>query len=112
MALLVEHEYFRWYVAIGILPIAAIEKTIRPEKPDGIPTPIATIESSPTWKFVFACYTLAAVALALLSIANEGVASWLENNIWILFPSILGIIAGPVIHSEIVHFRAYHEDRH
>jgi hypothetical protein len=105
LALLFEHEYFRWIVAIALFPLAAIDRAIRPSRPDDVPSALEIIENSLAWKTFFVGYAIAAVAIAPFSITNKEVAIWLTSSTWLLLPAILLLIAGPIVQSEIAQFK-------
>jgi hypothetical protein len=105
-----DHEYFRWFALIGIVVLGGLEKSIRPLRPDGAPTPLKIIESSRSWKIYFVVFALAAVMVAVISASNAGIGNWMKNNFWILVASIAALLAGPVVQSEFALFNALGDD--
>jgi hypothetical protein len=110
LVLIFDHEYFRWFALIGMVVLGGLEKSIRPLRPNGIPTPLKIIESSRPWKVYFAVFALAAVVVAVISATNAGVGNWLKNNFWILLVSIAALLVGPLVQSEFAFFNALGED--
>ncbi len=110
LVLLFDHEYFRWIGLVGVVLFGGLDKTIRPSRPDGTPTPLNIIENSGAWKSYFAVFALAAVVIAVISILNAGVGNWLKNNFWILVVFVVALMAGPVIQSEFAFFKALGDD--
>ena len=103
------HENFRMFLLLA-LPVAfVIDKTMRPPRPEGTPTPVEIIEKSTVWKYFFAVYTLGAALLTVVSTSVSSVGTWLSGNPWVVFPLVLIPISGPILQSQIALYKAYGE---
>lgn len=107
--LLSGHENYRLFLLLALPVVFVIDKTMKPHRPAGTPTPIEIVERSTRWKFFFVIYMLSAVLLAVVSVWVITVGSWLRSNPWVLFPLVLAPIIGPVVQSEIALYKAYGE---
>lgn len=89
---------------------AIIDRAMRPPAPEGTPSPKEIIMNSRAWQTFIVLYGLAAVLLAVLSIAFHNLSSWLGDNIWIIFILIPLPIVGPVIQSQAAIYKSYGEN--
>ncbi len=103
------HENFRLILLLALPAAFVIDKTMRPPRPEGTPTPLEIIERSAGWKYFFSVYTLGAALLAVVSTSVSGVGSWLSGNPWVVFPLVLVPISGPILQSQVALYKAYGE---
>lgn len=102
-------ESFKLFLLLALPAVFVIDKTMKPPRPEGAPTPIEIVGRSKRWKYFVVGYMLSAVILAVLSVSVSSVGSWLSGNPWVLFPLVLVPIAGPVLQSEVALYKAYGE---
>ena len=102
-------ENFRLFFLLALPVVFGIDKTMKPPRPEGAPTPMGIIERSTGWKYFFAVYMLGAAALAVISISIGSVGSWLSGNPWVVFPLVVVPISGPMLQSEVALYKAYGE---
>lgn len=105
-------ENIRLFFLLALPVVFVIDKTMKPTRPEGTPTPIEIVERSTSWKYFFVAYMSSTALLAVLSVSVSSVGSWLGGNPWVLFPLVLVPIIGPVLHSEVVLYKAYGEIEH
>lgn len=102
-------ENIRLFFLLALPVVFVIDKTMKPPRPDGAPTPIEIVERSRGWKYFFAIYMLGAALLAVISITVSNVGSWLSGNPWVVFPLVGVPLGGLIILSEIAIYKAYGE---
>ena len=107
--LLSDQDNFRFILLPSLLVGAVIDKAMRPHRPEEVPTPLEHIESSRAWKSFFILYAIFVVLIAALSITHKDVGSWFSHNPWILVPSILLPIIGPVVQDQVKLYKAFGE---
>mgnify|MGYP001569832883 CR=1 len=102
-------ENIRLFFLLSLPVVFVIDKTMKPPRPEGAPTPIEIIERSTALKYFLAVYMLGAAVLAVISISVSSVGSWLSGNPWLVFPLVGAPIAGLILLSEIALYKAYGE---
>ena len=100
------HQHFRLFLVLAGIVVLIIDKTMRPPRPEGVPTPLQIIENDPTWKSFVILFGIAALALAVLAVVIRDLGSWVSRNEWLIL-LILVPIAGPLVQSEIANYRAH-----
>jgi hypothetical protein len=101
------HEHFLMFLPLALLVAYILDKTMRPPRPEGVPTPLEIIEKSTAWKTFFVVYTLTIALVTVLAVSVDGVGSWLSDNTWVISPSVLLLVIGPLIQNQIAQYRAY-----
>ncbi|MHB1142000.1 MAG: hypothetical protein ACYC1T_09600 [Sulfuricaulis sp.] len=102
-------ENIRLFFLLALPVVFAIDKAMKPPRPDGAPTPMEIIKRSTGLRYFLAVYMLGAAVLAVISISVSSVGSWLSSNPWLVFPLVGVPIGGLILLSEIALYKAYGE---
>lgn len=104
---LMSQEHFRLFALLLLVVGYLADRTIKPVRPEGVPTPLEVMKSSSTWKWFFVVYAFGGASLVGLAVSVDGLGSWLSDNPWIIFPLVLLPMVGPLIQDQVAQYRAY-----
>jgi hypothetical protein len=105
-----DHGHFRLLLLLALPAAFVLDRTMRPPRLEGVPTPLEIMQGSRAWKAFLVVYASAAVLAAVLAVSVRGVGAWFSGNAWVLVPVVLGPLIGPLIQSQVLLYRAYGED--